>query len=420
METKELGARLCQRLATARDLQKRANADGGSGDSVKETKVNIEEAAKTGVVSDIQKDTFKNERGDLPGAASDAATEKPDTGAQQGLDAAAVVKNYDPANTDAEKVLGASTTVIKTASDLMGRVEAIAGMTDTDVDAAMAKYASADFQADQLDPQEALQVCENALVKMASIGFEPAQQLMDFVVAFDRGVQKKASDVEELMRLARTNEHLQKLGAAEDPAVAAAILNNAAEQNPIDVLTDPATGELIEGVAPSDLPEAEQAALVAAEAAAADQAAAGADETAAVDGATAADIDQAAAIQAVQELGQQLEAEAEELTLQVAQEIKAADPNVSDEEALDVATAAVTDAITATVAEQAGGIQLEDGSPLVPDENFGVAVDAMEKTASDFPARAGIVGYIKDRFGLDSSAFENRAAAYLSARGTQK
>lgn len=419
METKELGARLCQRLATARDLQKRANADGGSGDSVKETKVNIEEAAKTGVVSDIQKDTFKNERGDLPGAASDAATEKPDTGAQQGLDAAAVVKNYDPANTDAEKVLGASTTVIKTASDLMGRVEAIAGMTDTDVDAAMAKYASADFQADQLDPQEALQVCENALVKMASIGFAPAQQLVDFVVAFDRGVQKKASDVEELMQLAKTNEHLKKLGAAEDPAVAAAILNNAAEQNPIDVLTDPATGELIEGVAPSDLPEAEQAAL-ATEAAAADQAAAGADETAAVDEATAADIDQAAAIQAVQELGQQLEAEAEELTLQVAQEIKAADPNVSDEEALDVATAAVTDAITATVAEQAGGIQLEDGSPLVPDENFGAAVDAMEKTASDFPARAGIVGYIKDRFGLDSSAFEKRAAAYLSARGTQK
>ena len=476
----KLSERLCQKLATAHALQKAASADGELSDGVKMQKVNIADAAKSGVVADLQKNTFKNENGSLPGDTSNAAEAAPDTGAQQGVNAAAVVEDYDPADTDAQKVLGATDSVIKTASALLGRVEAIAGMNDSDVDAAMAKYASADFRAEELDPQEALQVCENVLVKMANAGFEPAQQLIDFAVSYDQGVRKKASDMQELMAFAQTNPMLQKAGAAEDPAVAAAILNNAAEQSPLDVMVDPNTGALADGITVSDLPESEQAALAAAAqqteadmAGAADEEAvidaaadaaveagmseedvaamlesqlqgagvpvdedeatidaladaaveagmspeevAGMIEEAAAGGAAPAD-EEALAVQAVQDLGAQIEAEAGDLTVEVAAQIQEADPTVTDEEALDAATEAVTDAITAAVSAQAGGMATSDGTPLVSDEKVGEVVDAMEKTASANPARGMLVNAINNYFGLDTSAFEQRAAAYLAKR----
>ena len=475
----KLSERLCQKLATAHALQKAASADGELSDGVKMQKVNIADAAKSGVVADLQKNTFKNENGSLPGDVSNATEAAPDTGAQQGVNAAAVVEDYDPADTDAQKVLGATDSVIKTASALLGRVEAIAGMNDSDVTAAMAKYASADFRAEELDPQEALQVCENVLVKMANAGFEPAQQLIDFAVSYDQGVRKKASDMQELMAFAQTNPMLRKAGAAEDPAVAAAILNNAAEQSPLDVMVDPNTGALADGITVSDLPESEQAALAAAaqqteadmadaEGEAAIDAAADAaveagmteeevaamlesqlqgagvpvdeDETtidaladaaveagmepeevagmieeAAAGGAAPAD-EEALAVQAVQDLGAQIEAEAGDLTVEVAAQIQEADPTVTDEEALDAATEAVTDAITAAVSAQAGGMATSDGTPLVSDEKVGEVVDAMEKTASANPARGMLVNAINNYFGLDTSAFEQRAAAYLANR----
>lgn len=475
----KLSERLCQKLATAHALQKAASADGELSDGVKMQKVNIADAAKSGVVADLQKNTFKNENGSLPGDTSNAAEAAPDTGAQQGVNAAAVVEDYDPADTDAQKVLGATDSVIKTASALLGRVEAIAGMNDSDVDAAMAKYASADFRAEELDPQEALQVCENVLVKMANAGFEPAQQLIDFAVSYDQGVRKKASDMQELMEFAQTNPMLRKAGAAEDPAVAAAILNNAAEQSPLDVMVDPNTGALADGIDVSDLPESEQAALAAAaQQTEADMA--GADEEAAIDAAAQAAVDagmseedvaaalesqlqgagvpvdedeatidaladaavesgmsaeevagmieqaaaggaapadeEALAVQAVQDLGAQIEAEAGDLTVEVAAQIQEADPTVTDEEALDAATEAVTDAITAAVSAQAGGMATSDGTPLVSDEKVGEVVDAMEKTASANPARGMLVNAINNYFGLDTSAFEQRAAAYLAKR----
>ena len=480
----KLSERLCQKLATAHALQKAASADGELSDGVKMQKVNIADAAKSGVVADLQKNTFKNENGSLPGDTSNATEAAPDTGAQQGVNAAAVVEDYDPADTDAQKVLGATDSVIKTASALLGRVEAIAGMNDSDVDAAMAKYASADFRAEELDPQEALQVCENVLVKMANAGFEPAQQLIDFAVSYDQGVRKKASDMQELMEFARTNPMLQKAGAAEDPAVAAAILNNAAEQSPLDVMVDPNTGALADGIDVSDLPESEQAALAAAsQQTAADMAAADEDEAvidAAADAAVEAGMseedvaavlesqlqgagvpvdedeatidaladaaveagmtpeevagmieeaaaggaaggaapadEEALAVQAVQDLGAQIEAEAGDLTVEVAAQIQEADPTVTDEEALDAATEAVTDAITAAVSAQAGGMATSDGTPLVSDEKVGEVVDAMEKTASANPARGMLVNAINNYFGLDTSAFEQRAAAYLAKR----
>lgn len=476
----KLSERLCQKLATAHALQKAASADGELSDGVKMQKVNIADAAKSGVVADLQKNTFKNENGSLPGDVSNAAEAAPDTGAQQGVNAAAVVEDYDPADTDAQKVLGATDSVIKTASALLGRVEAIAGMNDSDVDAAMAKYASADFRAEELDPQEALQVCENVLVKMANAGFEPAQQLIDFAVSYDQGVRKKASDMQELMAFAQTNPMLKKAGAAEDPAVAAAILNNAAEQSPLDVMVDPNTGALADGITVSDLPESEQAALAAAAQQTEADMAGAADEEAVIDAAAdaaveagmseeevaamlesqlqgagvpvnedeatidaladaaveagmspeevagmieqaaaggAAPVDEEAlAVQAVQDLGAQIEAEAGDLTVEVAAQIQEADPTVTDEEALDAATEAVTDAITAAVSAQAGGMATSDGTPLVSDEKVGEVVDAMEKTASANPARGMLVNAINNYFGLDTSAFEQRAAAYLAKR----
>lgn len=477
----KLSERLCQKLATAHALQKAASADGELSDGVKMQKVNIADAAKSGVVADLQKNTFKNENGSLPGDTSNATEAAPDTGAQQGVNAAAVVEDYDPADTDAQKVLGATDSVIKTASALLGRVEAIAGMNDSDVDAAMAKYASADFRAEELDPQEALQVCENVLVKMANAGFEPAQQLIDFAVSYDQGVRKKASDMQELMEFARTNPMLQKAGAAEDPAVAAAILNNAAEQSPLDVMVDPNTGALADGIDVSDLPESEQAALAAASQQTAADMAAADDEDAVIDAAADAAVEagmseedvaavlesqlqgagvpvdedeatidaladaaveagmepeevagmieeaaaagevtpadeEALAVQAVQDLGAQIEAEAGDLTVEVAAQIQEADPTVTDEEALDAATEAVTDAITAAVSAQAGGMATSDGTPLVSDEKVGEVVDAMEKTASANPARGMLVNAINNYFGLDTSAFEQRAAAYLAKR----
>ena len=132
-------------------------------------------------------------------------------------------------------------------------------------------------------------------------------------------------------------------------------------------------------------------------------------------GAAPAD-EEALAVQAVQDLGAQIEAEAGDLTVEVAAQIQEADPTVTDEEALDAATEAVTDAITAAVSAQAGGMATSDGTPLVSDEKVGEVVDAMEKTASANPARGMLVNAINNYFGLDTSAFEQRAAAYLAKR----
>ena len=138
-------------------------------------------------------------------------------------------------------------------------------------------------------------------------------------------------------------------------------------------------------------------------------------EEAAAGGAAPVD-EEALAVQAVQDLGAQIEAEAGDLTVEVAAQIQEADPTVTDEEALDAATEAVTDAITAAVSAQAGGMATSDGTPLVSDEKVGEVVDAMEKTASANPARGMLVNAINNYFGLDTSAFEQRAAAYLAKR----
>ena len=184
---------------------------------------------------------------------------------------------------------------------------------------------------------------QDMLLKAASEGDATAQFMVDLMASYELGLAKKANDLEQLAAGGASPEQVAELEDA---------LNAQAMENP-EVLME-------EG-----------------------------------------QIDPALA-----EVGAEIEAAAQEATLEVAEAIQAEDPSISDEEALTAAQEAVVDAIMAVDAQQALGAQGEDGEYLVSDA--AAAVDELTKTASAHPMRNAIVDQLNKSFGLTPEAFTKR------------
>lgn len=188
------------------------------------------------------------------------------------------------------------------------------------------------------------------LIKAASEGDTTAQFMVDLMTSYELGLAKKANDLEQLTAAGATPEQVAE---AEDA------LNAQAMEDPSILMED----EEMSGE----------------------------------------DIDPALA-----EVGAEIEAAAQEATMEVAEAILAEDPSISEDEALEAAQEAVVDAIMTIDAQQAMGATDENGNYMVDDEAAAGAVDELAKTASAHPMRDAIVGQLNQRFGLSPEAFAKR------------
>ena len=106
---------------------------------------------------------------------------------------------------------------------------------------------------------------------------------------------------------------------------------------------------------------------------------------------------------------------AAQMVVELAGEIQAQDPSISEEEALDGAADAVADALETAQAQQAIGAVGESGEPVVDDETAGAIIDELGKTASAYPLRGVLTNAVNVNLGLSPEAFAARIRPYLQA-----
>ena len=111
-----------------------------------------------------------------------------------------------------------------------------------------------------------------------------------------------------------------------------------------------------------------------------------------------------------------VEALAADLVENLAQDIKASDPSISDDEALQGAAAAVADAFDTAIAQQAVGAVDAAGAPVLDDAAAGQLVDDLKKSASAFPLRDALTAVVNHQLQLSPEVFAQRAAAHLSSK----
>ena len=99
---------------------------------------------------------------------------------------------------------------------------------------------------------------------------------------------------------------------------------------------------------------------------------------------------------------------ATQMVAELAEDIKAQDPSISDEEALDGAADAVADALETANAQQAIGATDENGAPVVDDDTAAALVDELGKTASAYPMRGVLTTAVNANLGLSPEAFAAR------------
>ena len=99
---------------------------------------------------------------------------------------------------------------------------------------------------------------------------------------------------------------------------------------------------------------------------------------------------------------------ASQMVMELAEDIKAQDPSISDEEALDGAADAVADALETANAQQAVGAVDASGAPVVDDEAAAAIVDELGKTASAYPLRGALTTTVNMNLGLSPEAFAAR------------
>lgn len=120
----------------------------------------------------------------------------------------------------------------------------------------------------------------------------------------------------------------------------------------------------------------------------------------------------ASAEEAPVEVPNEATAEAEEvideLITATAEDIKASAPEVSDEEAIQLAADAVMDAVATAQEQEAIGATGADGEYAVPDEVAAESIEDMIKTASANPLRDALTPVVATLFGIDQTAFINR------------
>ena len=108
---------------------------------------------------------------------------------------------------------------------------------------------------------------------------------------------------------------------------------------------------------------------------------------------------------------EEVQSMAEQLVMELANEVKAEDPSISDEEAVEVAAEAVEDALETVQAQQVVGATDEQGAPVVSDEDAAAITDELEKSASANPCRAMLCHAINSYLGLSPEAFAARIGA---------
>lgn len=185
------------------------------------------------------------------------------------------------------------------------------------------------------------------LIKAANDGDKSAQFLVDMLASYEYGIAKKASDLEAAAAEGASPEQVAEIEDA---------LNAQAMEDPA-MLTEAGDEEIDP---------------------------------------------------ALLEIGAEIEAAAQEATLEVAEAVKAEDPSISDEEALAAAQEAVVDAIMTIDQQQMLGAADEQGNYLVDDAAAAEAVSEMTKTASAHPMRDAICAQLNNKFGLSPKAFATR------------
>lgn len=399
-----LTEKLLQKVSVAAALQKKAGLEDQTEPGVKQTDAKDPASAQKGVVSDVTTDVNSNEKHDLPGSKSDAATSAPDTGDKTGIDIK-IPNNEDPENQEVKDIENSRTVVQKQAAALLVTAERIAGMNEQQTGALMQKFASAES-----DPQAMTGLLEDFIAKRADAGDPSCQALIDWMCSYYAGMDAKAADI----------DGLTKRASAEGQQVTSEQLCQWLDEQ---VLRDPTclfksanddddeTGEGAtpsDGAAPVTVPATgEEAALAAA--AADDAAAANAAASDAAATADAAAVDPAADAAAVESAA--IEGQVAELVGQLTDAIKAEVPGISDEEAAQVAIAAIQDASATADAQQALSATDDSGAFVVPDEQAAAVIDKMASTASDFPLRGPATAMLNQAFNLDPSVFASRAKA---------
>ena len=345
--------KLLQKVSVAAALQKKAGLEDQTEPGVKQTDAKDPASAQKGVVSDFTTDVNSNEKHDLPGSKSDAATSAPDTGDKTGIDIK-IPNNEDPENQEVKDIENSRTVVQKQAAALLVTAERIAGMNEQQTGALMQKFASAES-----DPQAMTGLLEDFIAKRADAGDPSCQALIDWMCSYYAGMDAKAADIDGLTK--RASAEGQQVTSVQlcqwldeqvlrDPTC----LFKSANDDEDDDDDDDETGEGAtpsDGAAPVTVPATgEEAALAAA---AADDAAAA--NAAASDAAATADaaatVDPAADAAAVESAA--IEGQVAELVGQLTDAIKAEVPGISDEEAAQVAIAAIQDASATADAQQA-------------------------------------------------------------------
>lgn len=97
-----------------------------------------------------------------------------------------------------------------------------------------------------------------------------------------------------------------------------------------------------------------------------------------------------------------------QLVIGIAQEIKAENPEISDEEALEGASEVVEDALETAQVQQAIGATDEQGAPVVSDEDAIAMRDELKKSASANPLRDMVTPVVNQMLGLSPEAFASR------------
>lgn len=405
--------KLLQKVSVAAALQKKAGLEDQTEPGVKQTDAKDPASAQKGVVSDFTTDVNSNEKHDLPGSKSDAATSAPDTGDKTGIDIK-IPNNEDPENQEVKDIENSRTVVQKQAAALLVTAERIAGMNEQQTGALMQKFASAES-----DPQAMTGLLEDFIAKRADAGDPSCQALIDWVCSYYAGMDAKAADIDGLTKRASaegqqvTSEQLcQWLDeqVLRDPTC---LFKSANDDEDDDDDDDDETGEGAtpsDGAAPVTVPATgEEAALAAAAADDAAAANAAASDAAAAAATADAGVDPAADAAAVESAA--IEGQVAELIGQLTEAIKAQAPGISDEEAAQVAIAAIQDASATADAQQALSATDDSGAFVVPDEQAAAVIDKMASTASDFPLRGPATAMLNQAFNLDPSVFASRAKA---------
>lgn len=305
---------------------------------------------QAGEASDLTTDAVGAEDRIQPGTSSEVTDVNAEAAAPGGVDATVIEGNKDG---EAEKVLdikdGEITKEegIEVINKAANAIKAIGARLMNISDEELASG----FRKEASAPMSA----QEMLLKAASEGDTTAQFMVDLMSSYELGLAKKANDLEQLAAEGASPEQVAELENA---------LNAQAMENP-EMLMDETEAE-----APAE---------------------------------GEGEIDPALA-----EVGAEIEAAAQEATLEVAEAILAEDPSISEDEALTAAQEAVVDAIMTIDAQQALGAQGENGEYLVNDEDAAGAVDELTKTASAHPMRDAIVGQLNQRFGLTPEAFAKR------------